>query len=70
MLHAQARAQPLTQQQYREDFETFWTTIKQNYAYLDKKKDRLGKGEDLLPACGRHHQLPEQFCAAAGKSFL
>jgi carboxyl-terminal processing protease len=38
MLHAQARAQPLTQQQYREDFETFWTTIKQNYAYLDKKK--------------------------------
>ncbi|HET9826551.1 MAG TPA: S41 family peptidase, partial [Chitinophagaceae bacterium] len=31
-------AQQLTTQQYRQDFEYFWTTIRDNYSYWDKKQ--------------------------------
>src|SRR3954471_12625547 len=31
-------AQTFTHQQYKQDFDYFWRTIKDNYAYWDKKQ--------------------------------
>ena len=38
LLPAAVFSQPLTKEQYREDFLFFWQTIRDNYAYWDKKQ--------------------------------
>lgn len=41
------QAQALSRQQYREDFEYLWTTIKENYCYWDKKATDWDKVKTL-----------------------
>lgn len=49
-LRAQAR---LTPAQYQQDFDYFWTTIQENYAYFDRKQTDWGRVRALYAA-----QLP------------
>ena len=44
------RAQALTRQQYREDFEYLWQTIQDNYCYWDKKATDWQKVKPLYAA--------------------
>jgi carboxyl-terminal processing protease len=40
-------SQQITKQQFREDFEFFWTTIKNNYCYWDKKQTDWQKVKEV-----------------------
>jgi C-terminal processing protease CtpA/Prc len=43
-------AQPLTTKQFKEDFDYFWTTIKTDYCYWDKKQTDWGKAKNTYSA--------------------
>lgn len=42
-----SQQQPLTKQQYKEDFEFFWTTIKENYCYWNKRQTDWQKVKEV-----------------------
>ncbi|SHJ42888.1 carboxyl-terminal processing protease [Hymenobacter daecheongensis DSM 21074] len=62
LLPAAVRAQaPLTPAQYQQDFDYFWTTIHDNYAYFDQKQTDWARVRELyaaqLPAVGSRAQF-------------